>query len=145
MKRSQRLQTILRLLAQKEKIAAKNFTVSQQQLQQREAQLSHLLSLQDDYIDQLKKSAGSGLPGYCWHQQRNFITQIENLISQQHQHINHAQQICNTRKTTWHTAYQRHQVIAKLIEKDRQKENQQLAYSEQKALDEIVQNMYRKS
>lgn len=145
MKRSERLQLVQRVAQQHEDKAAKALKMAEQKISFEQRQLDQLLDYQHSYQDtqKLAGSQGIGVQQYLVYQ--HFLDQIEVMITNQQRVVLQTKQQYQQLMRHWQQLYLRRRSLAQLAEKVSMAEFIEQEKAEQKAIDEIVNQMHARS
>lgn len=139
MTRSERLQPVQRITEAREKEKVRALGESQQQLQQLKVQLRELEQYRGDYQRQFEQAGKAGFSAQKMIQLQQFLSNIDQAITQQKQSIVNAEAMCEEKRQSWFNARNRTQALDKVAERYRQDEQQQQNRREQKENDEFAQ------
>ena len=145
MKRSDRMQMIEKLAKQREDQAANALAQTRQRLEQEGAQLTELEGYRAEYVTYLETQGSIGLSITQWRRTQGFIDQLGSVISQQEGVIKQWQRQEQQVLLQWQNLYQRRKSIGQLVDKLSMEEVIEADKQEQKALDELVGQMTRRS
>lgn len=143
MKRSQRLQVVLRLYQRREDQAAELVTRARSELETQETQLQQLVDYQRDY------QAGTAATGEAvtmaqWKRLQDYIHQLDAIIRQQQQQVGLARVELERVQTAWQNAHLERRSMESAIERISKLEQLEAARLEQKLLDEMVQQQHHR-
>lgn len=141
MKRSQRFAVIERLAKQREDQAAQALQQARAQLAQEQQQLEELAGYQAEYHRALEVTGGSGISIEQWRRTQGFIDQLETVMVSQRRVIGQWQEQEARLLEHWQSLYQRRRTLNQLVERFSMEELVEADRREQKALDEVVNQM----
>lgn len=136
-KKSERFGLIEKLAKQKEQKAVEFLSKSQIQLQQETDKLQELINYQAQYQADLVEQGKKGMSSQTWQSQQYFLDQLEDVVSQQQQQVNHCAQNVENVKEKWKELHLKSQSIGKLKVKVQNQELMVEEKKEQKNIDEL--------
>lgn len=125
-------------LAKQEQQAVAEFSQARQQLASFEHQLRQLEEYRHNYMLQAMERGSDGMLAAGFHQYQSFIQTIEKAEMEQQQSVIQLRTNVERKRQIWLDLANRHKAIDQLIERQRQKEAQKQARTEQKLLDEYA-------
>ena len=141
MKKSQRMNTIVKLAKNREHDAVAMLNRSRQELEEREDQLQELQQYQHDYMRRLESLGGSGADIGKINEYRRFINQLSGAITLQQQLIEESRQELAIKNQSWHEARLDSRVLGNYQLRCKTQEYQMLLKQEQKESDEKAQHI----
>lgn len=138
MKRSERLQIIEKLAQQREDQAARALAQLRTQLDSEKAQLEELDSYRTEYQAYLQRQGSEGLSILQWRRTQGFIDQLTLVMRQQEAVIGRFHEQEAQLLQHWQRLYQRRKSLAQLVERVSLEEFVAADRAEQKAIDELV-------
>ncbi|MDT8428968.1 MAG: flagellar export protein FliJ [Pseudomonadales bacterium] len=147
MRRSQRLQPILKIAALEADKAARAMAYMEQKLTAETDKQNLLHQHLQEYRQQLQDDGRAGINAQSLRMNQQFLANIEQAIKQQKRQIELVGQQLQQVRQIWQQRDIRRQSLEKMIEKLHRQEKQLQERMEQKAQDEQTQNLrfYRKS
>ena len=136
------LETVLRVETEREQIAAKRFTASQQFHQSQRQKLQQLQQYRVDYIEQIRKNGGGGLAATRYQQHLSFVGKLDLACEQQLHVIARAKLAMDQSKSEWLKKQQRKEAIIKLIEKQKKQQEYLESKREQEDMDEFANQQF---
>ncbi len=137
-----KLALLYRLESDKEEKLRADFLGAQQHWQSHQQKLNGLNQFRQEYFAQLTQKAQAGLSSAGFSHYQNFISKIDQAIEQQTQVVETAYRVTEQRQSQWRQQRVRTEAVAKLIEKEKLKQQAKLAKAEQKMLDEFATNQF---
>ena len=137
-----KLALLYKLESDKEEKLRADFLGAQQHWQSHQQKLSGLNQFRQEYFAQLTQKAQAGLSSAGFSHYQNFISKIDQAIEQQTQVVETAHRVTEQRQSQWRQQRVRTEAVAKLIEKEKLKQQAKLAKAEQKMLDEFATNQF---
>ncbi|WP_317931684.1 flagellar export protein FliJ [Halioxenophilus sp. WMMB6] len=138
--RTQSLRLVLTLAERAETEAAKQLQQQRQQLQAQSSQLQQLSDYNQEYTSQIGQLGAVNVQQMVG--QRNFLSQLHQLLHSQTQTVDLLQQQTDRAQTLWYQRYQRRKKLAELIEQVEREQDQQRNQQLQKELDEMSRHLY---
>ncbi|MCF2863474.1 flagellar biosynthesis chaperone [Pseudoalteromonas sp. THAF3] len=137
-----KLALLYKLESDKEEKLRADFLGAQQHWQSHQQKLNGLNQFRQEYFAQLTQKAQAGLSSAGFSHYQNFISKIDQAIEQQTQVVETAHRVTEQRQSQWRQQRVRTEAVAKLIEKEKLKQQAKLAKAEQKMLDEFATNQF---
>lgn len=137
-----KLALLYKLESDKEEKLRADFLGAQQHWQSHQQKLNGLNQFRQEYFAQLTQKAQAGLSSAGFSHYQNFISKIDQAIEQQTQVVDTAHRVTEQRQSQWRQQRVRTEAVAKLIEKEKLKQQAKLAKAEQKMLDEFATNQF---
>lgn len=139
MRKSKRMEPVLRVAESREDKAAREFAESQRQLGEHERQLTLLQGYRREYQARLATQAAAGITVARLLDTQRFLAQLDKAISQQQLVVEQATRVCNQKRQRWLAARQKSQAFVKVKARFEALERQQDDKREQKMSDEFAQ------
>ena len=136
MKKSERMQPIRKLAADREQDAVKALGQSQRALNEHEQKLEQLKNYRAEYAKLFQQHGTQGMDGAQLQAYQTFIAQIDVAIHQQRQMIEFANEDCAEKRQDWQQTHTRTQVMDKAIDRFKQAEQKQEHKRQQKEADD---------
>ncbi|GAP76113.1 flagellar protein FliJ [Pseudoalteromonas sp. SW0106-04] len=137
-----KLALLYKLESDKEEKLRADFLGAQQHWQSHQQKLNGLNQFRQEYFAQLTQKAQAGLSSAGFSHYQNFISKIDQAIEQQTQVVETAHRVTEQHQSQWRQQRVRTEAVAKLIEKEKIKQQAKLAKAEQKMLDEFATNQF---
>lgn len=143
MRRSQRLQVVLQLYQRREDEMSGVVQAAQLQLQTQESQLHQLVTYQRSYQDATVADSGGGqsMSIAQWRRLQDYIDQLSDIIAQQEQQVGLAKAEVERAEVKWQQAHLERRSMESAIDRISREEQVLADRQEQKALDEMIQQM----
>ncbi len=142
MLRSQRLEVVLSLEKQKEQDALVRMGDARKQVEQQREQVDNLNRYQQEYRDQIRNNQSGVVPVSRLQAWQAFIAQLDQVIRQQQQVLDQAEQVFEARRLEWQQAWERRRGMEKYIDTCRKQEQRDQDGREQKDADEAAGRMF---
>ena len=139
MKRSKRMQTVERVVADTEKKRAESLGASERKLNECEARLTELETYQKNYADQFNARAGVGMGALGLRDYQTFMTRLAEAVKQQTQLVLKAREDRDAELGKWQSAAQRSEAVGGLVKRWQTEENREEERREQRDSDERAQ------
>lgn len=139
MKRSERLDVVLRLYQRKEDEQARQVEVAREQLGEHQGQLDQLVSYRASY--QATVSTQDSVSIAQWRRLQDYIDQLTGIIGQQERQVELSRVEVERAEARWRQAHLDRKSMETAIERIAGEEQMQEARLEQKNLDEMIQQM----
>lgn len=139
MRKSTRMEPVLRIAESREDKAAREFAESQRYLSEHERQLTQLQGYRREYQMRLASQTAAGITVARLLDTQRFLAQLDKAISQQQQVVEQAMRVCNQKRQRWLMARQKSQAFVKVKARFEALERQQDDKREQKMSDEFAQ------
>lgn len=140
-RRSERFKVLQRLADRYEQLAAQNLGKSQGNLQQQRMRLQELIEFRQEYTSQFQQVGMQGMDGNSLQALQNFILQLDQIIEQQKQTIQLAEQDCVVKKGQWQDKHTTTRIYDKSVENAVSREQKKIRLAEQKESDERAQRI----
>lgn len=139
-KKSKRLQPVLKLAERNRQMAEQALGQAQRQLSEELQKLEQLQNYQRDYEQQAREQQARGAqPGQLVRLQE-FMSKMQGALQQQMEQVVISQQMMNQAKGLWQVAQGRYQAMDSLIDRHKVTEAQLEDKKLQQAIDELMQN-----
>ncbi|KEF31926.1 MAG: flagellar export protein FliJ [Gammaproteobacteria bacterium] len=138
MLRSKRLAVVLTLEERKEQEALERMGEAREAVDQQRQQVDNLNRYQQEYRDQIRNSQQGVVQVSRLQAWQAFIAQLDQVIRQQQQQLEKAEQVFEARRLEWQQAWERKRGMEKYIESCRQQEQRDQDIREQKLADEAA-------
>jgi flagellar FliJ protein len=142
MLRSQRLEIVLSLEERKEQGALERMGDARKQADQQREQVDNLNRYQQEYRDQIRNNQSGVVPVSRLQAWQAFIAQLDQVILQQQQVLDQAEQVFEARRAEWQQAWERRRGMQKYIDACRLQERKEQDAREQKQSDEAASRMF---
>ncbi len=139
MKRSKRLQPVLKLADIKAKKGARAMAYILQKIKDEENKLEQLQQFQFEYRQKVQTQGQTGVSGQELRSYQDFIVNLDLAIAQQKQQIIVVQQQGDQIKQYWRTLDARHKGIEKVVKSAHQEEMAEAEKLQQREQDEFTQ------
>jgi len=136
MKKSQRLQVIIDLKENQEKLCLEALGAEQLKKQQKAEQLNNLQSYHQDYVDTNAAQLAKGLPVLRLLEFNAFLEKVDKAIEGEKQALDRVDQQVNVLRERWEKAHLHTKNIQKIQLKAKQLEEKELEKKEQLEMDE---------
>lgn len=143
MKRSERLQVVLRLYLRREDQAAEVVSRARGELDEHERQLQQLVDYQRDYHDGAN-TPGRGVSMAQWRRLQDYIEQLRGIIAQQERQVGLARVELERAQSVWQNAHLERRSMESAIERISKLEQLEQSRQEQKMLDELIQQQQQR-
>ncbi len=143
MTRSKRMQPIVGIAENREKEAARELGVYQQNLQEQELKLNNLIAYRDEYARQFEQHCGQGLDAVRAHDYRMFLQKLNDAIVQQRETVHNARVASEQKRQVWLGTRTHAQAIDKLQGRYQRAERQQDERRQQQESDECAQRLHK--
>jgi len=141
MKKSQRMNTIVKLARHREHDAVAMLNRCRQELEEKEGQLQELQQYQHDYMRRLESLGGGGADISKINEYRRFISQLSGAIALQQKLVEENRHELALRSQSWHEARLDFRVLGNYQQRCKTQEYQALMKQEQKESDERAQHI----
>jgi len=139
-KKSQRIQTVVRLARHEQDEAALALSQARQLLEEQLQRLQELEGYRHDYAQRISRLGGAGMHIAQLNEYRSFIVRLDEAIQQQRQRTVQCQAELEQRSDGWQAARLRHRSVDKYRQRCELEEQRQAAKKEQKESDERAQH-----
>lgn len=139
MKRSERMQTVERVVSDVERQRAEALALSERRVAESESRLAELEQYQKAYADQFRARAGSGMGGAGLRDFQTFMARLAEAVKQQAQIVLQARAERDAELKTWQSAAQRAHAIGGLVKRWQSEERRADDRREQHESDERAQ------
>ena len=145
MKRSERMQTVERVVSDVEKKRAEALAARERHVTECESKLQELESYQKSYAEQFQTRAGAGIGAAGLRDFQTFMARLGDAVKQQTQLVAKAKADRDTERTVWQHAAQRADAVGGLVERWQKEERHQEDKQDQRDSDERAQRVSRLS
>ncbi|MFQ5488725.1 MAG: flagellar export protein FliJ [Gammaproteobacteria bacterium] len=139
-KKSQRIQTVVRLARHEEEEAALALSQARQVLEEQLQRLQELESYRHEYAQRINRLGGAGVHIAQLNEYRSFIARLDEAIQQQRQRTVQCQAELEQRSDGWQAARLRHRSVDKYRQRCVSEEQRLALKKEQKESDERAQH-----
>jgi flagellar FliJ protein len=139
MKRSERMQTVERVVSDAEKKRAEALATSERKLVDCEARLTELETYQKSYAAEFNTRAGAGIGAMGLRDYQTFMARLAEAVKQQTQIVIRARFDRDAEIKTWQSAAQRAEVVGGLVKRWQSDERREDDRTEQRESDERAQ------
>ena len=145
MKRSERMQTVERVVSDVERKRAEALAARERHVTECEHKLQELESYQKSYAEQFQVRAGAGIGAAGLRDFQTFMLRLGDAVKQQTQLVAKAKADRDAERTVWQHAAQRAEAVGGLVERWQKDERQQQDRQDQRDSDERAQRILRPS
>lgn len=145
MKRSERMQTVERVVSDVEKKRAEALAARERHVTDCEQKLQELESYQKSYAQQFQARAGVGIGAAGLRDFQTFMLRLGEAVKQQTQLVEKAKADRDAERTVWQHAAQRAEAVGGLVERWQKEEQRQQDKQDQRDSDERAQRISRRS
>ncbi len=145
MKRSERMQTVERVVSDAEKKRAEALAARERHVTECERKLQELESYQKSYAEQFQTRAGAGMGAAGLRDYQTFMLRLEEAVKQQTQLLEKAKTDRDAERKVWQHAAQRAEAVGGLVERWQKEEQYQQDKQDQRDSDERAQRVPRPS
>ena len=139
MKRSERMQTVERVVSDVERKRAEALAARERYVTECESKLSELESYQKSYADQFQTRAGAGIGAAGLRDFQTFMVRLGDAVKQQVQLVVKAKADRDAERKVWQNAAQRAEAVGGLVQRWQKDEQRQSDQQEQRESDERAQ------
>jgi len=139
MKRSERMQTVERVVTDVERKRAEALAARERYVTECETKLTELESYQKTYAEQFQVRAGAGIGGAGLRDYQTFMVRLGDAVKLQAQMVVKAKADRDAERKVWQTAAQRAEAVGGLVERWQKEEQRQSDKHEQSESDERAQ------
>src|SRR6187551_1786597 len=139
MKRSERMQTVERVVSDVEKKRAEALAARERHVTECEQKLQELETYQKSYAEQFQTRAGAGIGAAGLQDFQTFMLRLGEAVKQQTQLVEKAKADRDAERKVWQHAAQRAEAVGGLVERWQKEEQQQSDKHEQSESDERAQ------
>jgi flagellar protein FliJ len=143
MARSDRMAPVVRVMEERQQVAARRLAECQQQIVAEEARLEEFRNYRIEYLANLQQRASSGMAAQQYVATQQFVVNIDQAIEQQAQQVALVRQRCQQLRQEWQQAHTRSRAVDKVVERLRTQEEQAAARREQREIDEFANRRRR--
>jgi flagellar FliJ protein len=116
-KKSERWQSLRKIVDQHEQHAARSLGQSQGNLNQQQQRLQELLRFRQDYQQQFQQSGAQGMDVTTLQTFQGFLVQLDQAIDQQRQAVAAAERDCEHKRDNWQDKHKTTRIYDKTIER----------------------------
>jgi flagellar FliJ protein len=145
MKRSERMQTVERVVSDVEKKRAEALAARERHVSECESKLQELESYQKSYAEQFQSRAGAGIGAVGLRDFQTFMVRLGEAVKQQTQLVAKAKADRDAERTVWQHAAQRKEAVGGLVERWQGEEQKLQDKQDQRDSDERAQRNFRPS
>jgi len=145
MKRSERMQTVERVVSDVEKKRAEALAARERHVTECEQKLQELESYQKSYAQQFQTRAGAGIGAVGLRDFQTFMVRLGEAVKQQTQLVEKAKADRDAERQVWQHAAQRAEAVGGLVERWQKEEQRQQDKQDQRDSDERAQRISRPS
>jgi flagellar protein FliJ len=145
MKRSERMQTVERVVSDAEKKKAEALATRERFVTECESKLQELESYQKSYAEQFQTRAGAGIGAAGLRDFQTFMLRLGEAVKQQAQLVEKAKADRDAERRVWQHAAQRAEAVGGLVERWQKEEQLQQDKQDQRDSDERAQRSSRQS
>ena len=145
MKRSERMQTVERVVSDAEKKRAEALAARERHVTECETKLQELETYQKSYAEQFQTRAGAGIGAAGLRDFQTFMLRLGEAVKQQTQLVEKAKADRDAERRVWQHAAQRAEAVGGLVERWQKEEQRQEDKQEQRDSDERAQQISRYS
>ena len=145
MKRSERMQTVERVVSDVEKKRAEALAARERHVSECESKLQELESYQKSYAEQFQTRAGAGIGAAGLRDFQTFMLRLGEAVKQQTQLVAKAKADRDAERKVWQHAAQRAEAVGGLVERWQKEEQHQQDKQDQRDSDERAQRISRPS
>ena len=145
MKRSERMQTVERVVSDVEKKRAEALAARERHVSECESKLQELESYQKTYAEQFQARAGAGMGAAGLRDYQTFMLRLGEAVKQQVQLVAKAKADRDAERTVWQHAAQRKEAVGGLVERWQGEEQKLQDQQDQRDSDERAQRIPRHS
>lgn len=139
-KKSERWQSLRKIVDQHEQLAARSLGQSQGNLNQQQQRLQELLQFREDYHRQFQQSGAQGMDGTTLQTFQHFLLQLDQAIAQQRQALAAAEHDCELKRDNWQDKHKTTRIYDKTIERFVSQEQRVQSRKEQRENDDRSKN-----
>jgi flagellar FliJ protein len=144
MKRSERMQTVERVVSDVEKKRAEALAARERHVTECEQKLQELETYQKSYAQQFQARAGAGIGAAGLRDFQTFMLRLGEAVKQQTQLVEKAKADRDAERKVWQHAAQRAEAVGGLVERWQQEEQRQQDKQDQRDTDERAQRISRR-
>jgi flagellar FliJ protein len=145
MKKSRRLQPVVKVAESREQQAARALGESQSQLSQAQQRHAELLRYKEEYLQRFHAAGKVGMNAAQMEDYRQFLVKLDQAIEQQRQVVEQAAQVLETKRRHWFEKRTKTQALDKVVSRYQSAEQRQQDRQEQNEQDEHAQQTSRDS
>ena len=145
MKRSERMQTVERVVSDAERKRAEALAARERHVTECESKLQELESYQKSYAEQFQTRMGAGIGAAGLRDFQSFMLRLGEAVKQQTQLVAKAKADRDAERKVWQHAAQRAEAVGGLVERWQKEEQYQQDKQDQRDSDERAQRLPRHS
>ena len=143
MKKSKRLQPVVKVAESREQQAARALGQAQSRQADAEQRLAELQGYREDYIARFHAAGARGMGAVRMEDYQKFLHKLAMAIEQQKQVIAQAQQVVEEKRRLWHVSRSKKQMLGNVVSRYQAEEQRLADRKEQGELDERSQRNTR--
>jgi flagellar protein FliJ len=136
------LQLLAKVQLEKEEKLQAQFIQAQPFAQLAAEKYAGLANYRTDYIRQSQQRGAEGIASRQFNQYLNFITKLDQALTQQNMQVQQAQRVAGMRRTAWLEMQKKRKALDLLIDKELQAGYVRAQKQEQKMLDEMATQQF---
>ncbi len=136
------LQLLAKVQLEKEEKLQAQFIQAQQFAQLAADKYAGLANYRTDYIRQSQQRGAEGVASRQFNQYLNFITKLDQALTQQNMQVQQAQRVTEMRRSAWLAMQKKRKALDLLIDKELQAGYARAQKQEQKMLDEMATQQF---
>lgn len=136
------LQLLAKVQLEKEEKLQAQFVQAQQFAQMAADKYTGLANYRTDYIRQSQQRGAEGIASRQFNQYLNFITKLDQALTQQNMQVQQAQRVAEIRRNAWLAMQKKRKALDLLIEQDLHAGYMRAQKQEQKMLDEMATQQF---
>jgi flagellar FliJ protein len=136
------LQLLAKVQLEKEEKLQAQFVQAQQFAQMAAEKYTGLANYRTDYIRQSQQRGAEGVASRQFNQYLNFITKLDQALTQQNLQVQQAKRVTDMRRNAWLAMQKKRKALDLLIDKEVQAGHLRAQKQEQKMLDEIATQQF---
>jgi len=138
---SDRFKPVLKVAANREAKAARQFGLSKKQQNEEEGKLVNLRQYHAEYMTRFQQSASSGMTASQLCEYQAFLSKLETAINDQEEVVRQSKLNCTQEKQKWTQKHIRTQAMDKVMGRMVDTEHKEVESADQKASDEVSQRI----
>ena len=136
------LQLLVKVQQEKEDKLQAQYRAAQQNYQSMQQKYQGLADYRIEYVQQTQSRGQEGMASRQFNQYLNFITKLDQALTQQNMQVQQAQRVAEMRRTAWLLMQKKRKALDLLIDKELQAGYVRAQKQEQKMLDEIATQQF---
>lgn len=140
MKKSERLEPVIKVAETREQQAARALGQAQMQLNQAEQRLSELKTYKEEYLRRFHAQGSRGMSAAQMEDYRRFLAKLDAAIAQQQQVVAQAARFVEAKRGQWHERHGKTRALDKVVERYQADEQRRDDRKEQSEQDERAQH-----